>query len=98
MVHIDGNPDPKVFSPNLDKWDGAVAARDRLFAAVESAKLGNLVVVTGDVHQNWAELKKNFSEENQPRLDPNAFKLRGKVSVSEDSRLPASYRRFPLAS
>jgi alkaline phosphatase D len=69
MVRIDRNPDPKVFSANLDKWDGAVAARDRLFAAVESAKLGNLVVVTGDAHQNWAgELKKNFSDEKSAAL------------------------------
>ena len=69
MVHIDRNPDPKVISPNLDKWDGAVAARDRLFSAVESAKLDNLVVVTGDAHQNWAgELKKNFSDAKSATL------------------------------
>jgi alkaline phosphatase D len=69
MVRNDRNPDPNVFSPSLDKWDGAVAARDRLFAAVESAKLGNLVVVTGDAHQNWAgELKKNFADEKSATL------------------------------
>ena len=40
-----------------------------MFAAVESAKLGNLVVVTGDAHQNWAgELKKNFSDEKSATL------------------------------
>ena len=69
LARIDRNPDPNVFSPSLDKWDGAAAARDRLFAAVESAKLGNLVVVTGDAHQNWAgELKKNFSDEKSATL------------------------------
>jgi alkaline phosphatase D len=69
MMHIDRNPDPKVISPNLDKWDGAVGARDRLFAAVEGAKLRNLVVVTGDAHQNWAgELKKNFLDEKSATL------------------------------
>jgi alkaline phosphatase D len=69
VARNDRNPDPNVFAPSLDKWDGAVAARDRLFAAVESAKLRNLVVVTGDVHQNWAaELKKNFADENSATL------------------------------
>jgi alkaline phosphatase D len=69
MVHIDRNPDPQVISSNLDKWDGAVAGRDRLLSALESAKLGNLVVVTGDAHQNWAgELKKNFSDEKSATL------------------------------
>jgi alkaline phosphatase D len=69
IVRIDYDPNPDVFSPDLDKWDGATAARDRLFAAVEGAKLGNLVVVTGDVHQNWAgELKKDFTDEKSATL------------------------------
>ena len=69
VMRNDRNPDPNVFAPSLDKWDGAVAARDRLFAAVEAAKLGNLVVVTGDIHQNWAgELKKNFADEKSATL------------------------------
>jgi alkaline phosphatase D len=69
VARNDRNPDPDVFAPSLDKWDGAVAARDRLFAAVEAAKLRNLVVVTGDVHQNWAaELKKNFADEKSAAL------------------------------
>ena len=69
VARNDRNPDPNVFGPSLDKWDGAVAARDRLFAAVESTKLRNLVVVTGDVHQNWAaELKKNFADEKSAGL------------------------------
>jgi alkaline phosphatase D len=69
MVRIDRNSDPNVFSPHLDKWDGAVAARDRLLSAIESAKLGNLVVVTGDAHQNWVgELKKDFADEKSATL------------------------------
>jgi alkaline phosphatase D len=69
MARNDRNPDPGVFAPSLDKWDGYVAARDRLFAAVESARLKNLVVVTGDVHQNWAgELKRNFADEKSATL------------------------------
>jgi alkaline phosphatase D len=69
VMRHDRNPDPKVFAPSMDKWDGAVAARDRLFAAVEAAKLTNLVVLTGDIHNNWAgDLKKNFNDPSSATL------------------------------
>ncbi len=69
IMRADRNPDPNIFAPSMDKWDGAVAARDRLFAAVEQAKLRNLVVVDGDVHFNCAgELKKNFADEKSAML------------------------------
>jgi len=69
MMRNDRDPDPNVFAPSLDKWDGAVAARDRLFTAIENTKLSNLVVVTGDIHRNWAgELKKNFADEKSATL------------------------------
>ena len=56
-------------APSLDKWDGAVAARDRLFAAIEDAKLNNVVSIAGDIHQNWAgELKKDFLNEKSATL------------------------------
>ena len=64
MMRNDRDPDPKVFAPSLDKWDGATAARDRLFAAIQETRLSNAVVLTGDVHNNWAgELKKNFDDD-----------------------------------
>jgi alkaline phosphatase D len=69
VMRNDRDPDPKVFAPSMDKWDGAVAARDRLFAAVEEARLANLVVLTGDIHNNWAgELKQNFDDPNSATL------------------------------
>ena len=69
IMRADRNPDPNIFAPSMDKWDGAVAARDRLFAAVENARLRNLVVVDGDVHYNSAgELKKNFADEKSATL------------------------------
>jgi alkaline phosphatase D len=53
----------------MDKWDGAVAARDRLLSAVDEAKVGNLIALAGDVHNNWAgELKKNFQDERSAAL------------------------------
>jgi alkaline phosphatase D len=69
VMRNDRDPDPAVLAPSMDKWDGAVAARDRLFAAAEEAKLGNLVVLTGDIHNNWAgELKKDFADERSATL------------------------------
>src|SRR5262249_20213340 len=69
MMRNDRNPDPNVLAPNMDKWDGAVAARDRLFAAIDDAKLANLVALAGDIHNNWAgELKKNFDDEKSATL------------------------------
>ncbi len=69
IMRADRNPDLAIFAPSMDKWDGAVAARDRLFAAVEQSKLPNLVVTDGDVHFNCAgELKKNFADEKSVTL------------------------------
>jgi alkaline phosphatase D len=69
MMRNDRNPDPNVFGPSLDKWDGAVAARDRLFTAIQDAKLNNVVVLCGDIHQNWAgELKKDFMNPASPTI------------------------------
>src|SRR5215475_5191794 len=65
VMRCDRDPDPRVLATSMDKWDGAVAARDRLLAAVEDARLSNLIVLTGDVHNHWAgELKKNFDDPN----------------------------------
>ena len=53
----------------MDKWDGATAARDRLLSAVEDARVGNLVTLAGDIHNNWAgEIKKNFLDEKSASL------------------------------
>lgn len=64
MMYTNRDPDPNVFTINMDTWSGAAAARDRLFAAVKETKLANLVVLTGDIHNNWAgELRTNFADE-----------------------------------
>lgn len=69
IMRGDRNPDPAILAPSMDKWDGAVAARDRLFNAVTQSKLRNLVVVDGDVHFNCAaELKRNFADETSASL------------------------------
>lgn len=37
-----------------DKWDGYAATRKRLFDHLEREGIGDLVVLTGDVHSSWA--------------------------------------------
>ncbi len=66
---FDRNPDPAVTEVNMDKWDGAEAARTRLFDAAAAARVRNLVVLSGDVHQNRAnELRRNFDEPASPAI------------------------------
>lgn len=38
---------------NVDKWDGAPAARDRLLRGIAERRLGGAVVLTGDSHNAW---------------------------------------------
>ena len=38
---------------NPDQWDGYEASRQRLFDLLGRERIGNLVVLTGDVHQSW---------------------------------------------
>ena len=47
MLDPDGKPQ------NPDQWDGYQASRNRLFDFLERERIGNLVVLTGDVHQSW---------------------------------------------
>jgi alkaline phosphatase D len=69
LMRNDREADPNIFMPSMDKWDGAIAARDRLFAAIEDAKVNNLIALAGDIHNNWAgELKKNFLDERSATL------------------------------
>lgn len=54
---------------SMDQWPGATAERDRLMAFLRDRKVPNPVVLTGDIHNNWAnELKVNFQEENEPAV------------------------------
>ncbi|CAN1520507.1 PhoD Phosphodiesterase/alkaline phosphatase D [Rhabdaerophilaceae bacterium] len=63
MMRLDRIPGPERTETHMDKWDGAEAARDRLFKAISEANIANPVVLTGDVHHNRAaELKTNFDD------------------------------------
>ncbi len=47
----------------MDKWDGYVGARSRLYARLKDAKTPNPIVISGDVHAHFgAELKQDFAD------------------------------------
>ncbi|MDT0344554.1 alkaline phosphatase D family protein [Streptomyces litchfieldiae] len=53
----------------LDPWDGYVADRDRVLAAAQDRGVRNLVVITGDRHQNYAwDLKRDFTDPDSPTV------------------------------
>jgi len=62
MAQRDSDPGPpQRFS--MDAWDGYKAARDRLLAHVQTRRVPNPVVLTGDVHRSWvADLKADFDD------------------------------------
>ena len=47
-----------VFAPlgnfNPDQWDGYPQARRRILEHLHRAGIGNVVVLTGDIHSSWA--------------------------------------------
>ncbi|WP_085524502.1 alkaline phosphatase D family protein [Tuberibacillus sp. Marseille-P3662] len=57
------SPDEPLFS--MDGWDGYMPARDRIMDFVNNRNMNNLIVLTGDVHANWASnLIENFGHPN----------------------------------
>ncbi|WP_460415705.1 alkaline phosphatase D family protein [Planifilum fimeticola] len=54
---------------NMDSWDGYPANRDRILKFITHKGISNLVVLTGDVHSNWAnEIKADFDRPDSPTV------------------------------
>jgi len=69
FMQRDRSGDPEATSYHMDKWDGAVAARDRLLRFVQDHGIANLVVLSGDAHNHWAgELKADFDDPRSASL------------------------------
>jgi len=52
---------------SMDKWDGYVAARERLYKRLVETKAPNPIVLSGDVHQHYgADLKLDFTNPRSP--------------------------------
>jgi alkaline phosphatase D len=48
---------------SMDKWDGYVASRTRLYARLKETKAPNPIVLSGDVHVHYgSDLKMNFAD------------------------------------
>lgn len=57
------SPDEPLFS--MDGWDGYTPARQRITDFASSENMNNLIVLTGDVHANWASnLMADFNDLN----------------------------------
>jgi alkaline phosphatase D len=64
QTDLDPGPGTEVF---LDPWDGYVADRNAVLSTVHDRGVRNLVVVTGDRHQNYAwDLKQDYADPNSP--------------------------------
>ena len=54
---------------NMDKWDGYRADQSRLINFLDEQKIANPVVLTGDVHTNFAgEIKKDFDDSSSKTI------------------------------
>ncbi len=54
---------------SMDAWDGYTPARDRIIDALSKRSDTNFVVLTGDVHANWAaEIKEDFNNPDSKTL------------------------------
>ncbi|GAA2095657.1 alkaline phosphatase D family protein [Actinomadura alba] len=53
----------------IDPWDGYVGDRNRILASAQDRDVRNLVVITGDRHQNYAaDLKLDFNDPDSPTV------------------------------
>jgi alkaline phosphatase D len=60
------NPDGQF---SMDKWDGYVAARQRLYHRLLETHAPNPIVLSGDVHQHYgADLKLDFTDPRSPTV------------------------------
>jgi len=54
---------------SMDAWDGYAANRDRILGFVAERNVANPIVLTGDVHANWAcDLKADFDDPDSRTL------------------------------
>jgi alkaline phosphatase D len=68
MADVDrrAGPDEAYF---MDQWSGYPAARDRILAFLDERRPANPIVLSGDIHSNWAaDLKRDFADLNAPIL------------------------------
>lgn len=68
MARVDraAGPDAKF---SMDQWSGYDVPRRRLLSFLETRSISNPIVLTGDIHSNWAnELKVDFDDDSAPTV------------------------------
>ncbi|WP_084820366.1 alkaline phosphatase D family protein [Mesobacillus campisalis] len=61
--------DPGELYVSMDAWDGYPGARQRILDFLAAQNIQNTVVLTGDVHTNWAnEVKADFDDPNSKNV------------------------------
>ena len=69
FAHRDGDFDPNEEYVSMDAWDGYPGARQRIVDFLAEKDIKNTVVLTGDVHTNWAnEIKVDFHDANSENV------------------------------
>jgi alkaline phosphatase D len=54
---------------SMDKWDGYVASRNRLYARIKQTKASNPVILSGDVHAHYGgDLKLDFTKRDSETI------------------------------
>lgn len=67
MVDRDGNPEEPSYS--MDQWPGYAFERMRMMEFIKERRVSNPVVLTGDIHSNWAnELRVDDRQEDAPTV------------------------------
>ena len=68
MAVVDQAAGPNVIY-NMDTWAGYETARRRIVSSLESSRVRNPVVITGDIHSNWVcDLKVDYKQEAAPAV------------------------------
>ena len=93
MARVDRMPGDAV-GYSMDQWPGYEADRRRVLRHFRDRRIANPVVLTGDIHTNWAnELGADFDD---PTAPPVAAEFVGTsiTSGGDGSQLPKSGERF----
>ena len=54
---------------SMDAWDGYIGSRDRISKSIQDKNVRNPVVLTGDVHNNWAcDLKADYDDQSSATI------------------------------
>ena len=79
---------------SMDKWDGYVASRQRLYARLKDTRAPNPIALSGDVHTHWAaDLKMDFANPKSETVGVE-FTNTAITSGGDGSDVAASWERM----